>query len=652
MLLNRKEKILDIKSGDVTGNGVDDEVYITACLNETCKYRSYLTLKEKISGKVHNIGIDEEYYKFEIMLESFKDPCKKDIFLRCIGDGYGGHVRGKIFSYEDGRLAEIFDSEVFCEKNKLSAFYKNDYEIEVRNSERNKKYFISIRENYKYYLDFVYDKNGKVKHGKEKVNIGRVFECYPFYKFGSEVSSLSISQKILGQADTDYIADVESIVKWEEEDFMIINQTVNIKGNLINQNYRGSDICVNEGCFKIIKGREEVNEEVNNIIKKEFNIDDHDFRYIRYDIDLNNDGEDEVFIYLKDWYFCTVKGCKALVLKKDNNSYKVIGSFENLIYPIIVSNTETNGYKELILYISGMGIENGYRKAKFDNGKYTGNIFLENVISLNDLQIENVKGYLLGEYYQEGDGKFVIDTKIKRKDLAEIVKNFINKGSEILFTSETDVDKDGNREIIAAYRYAKGLYLVIIEESDGQWGLIDVIKGKGYNVNKIIIAPLEDGKYHLIVVWEMSDIWSTLDVYSKDKYGLYNYLEISKPFNNLEVEDIDGNGLFEIIIWNRDSGDAYKIDIYRVQNNNLIKARELYEKYFKDIVKYYKGLVNKNPSSPIYWYYLSESQFIAGYLEDALKSINMDLSFQYPYYSKEDALLFKEKIEGKLKKQK
>lgn len=414
MDLNKYDKIIDYDSGDLTGDGNKEEVYIVSCLGAVCEQNNFLLVNNKRTGNIYEFPLEKDHYKFDMQLISFRDSIKKEIFLRSISESFGGYVKCQIFSFENNRIVEIFNSNTFFKENKIMAFYRNNYELEVLNYERNKKYFVVLRENYKYYLDFVYDNSGKVKHEKEKANISRVWECYPFYQMGNKVASISILQKILGQSDSDNICYVQSIVGWKNKEFKIINQTVNLEGRSINQNYRN-----------------------------------------------------------------------------------------------------------------------------------------------------------LEEYYGTNEGKVIIDTKIKRLNLVEVVKRFINKDSEVLFANEVDINNDGNKEIIAAYRYAKGLYLIILEEVKGEWGLVDIIKGHGYNAN-----------------------------------------------------------------------------------NNLVNARDLYEKYFENLIKYYSRLVDKNPSVPIYWYYLSNSQFISGTLEDALKSINMDLSFQYPYPSKEDALLLKEKIEVRLKKEK
>ena len=242
MLENNNEKIIDYKLGDVTGDGINDEVYIMSCAFNQCLNRHWLLIKEGNSERVLRYELTENNYNFEVHLEHFKDTSKLDIFIRSIGDCFGGCVKGQILTYEGNELKEIFNTNDFYEKNKVSAFYRDDYKVEVLNYERNKKYIVDIKENFKYYLDFVYSGDGKVKEGKEKANISSVWGCNSYYPMGSEVANLSIVQKVIGQAATDNIGLIESTLKWQGNSFNIIDQTVILKGNFINQNNRSKEI--------------------------------------------------------------------------------------------------------------------------------------------------------------------------------------------------------------------------------------------------------------------------------------------------------------------------------------------------------------------------------------------------------------------------
>ena len=90
MLENNNEKIIDYKLGDVTGDGINDEVYIMSCAFNKCLNRHWLLIKEGNSGRVVRYELEENNYNFEVHLEPFRDPNKLDIFIRSIGDCFGG----------------------------------------------------------------------------------------------------------------------------------------------------------------------------------------------------------------------------------------------------------------------------------------------------------------------------------------------------------------------------------------------------------------------------------------------------------------------------------------------------------------------------------------------------------------------------------
>lgn len=246
MLDNNNEKIIDYKLGDVTGDGINDEVYIMSCAFTQCINKYYLVIKEGNSDKVLNYELQENNYKFEFDLVYFKDKNKKEIFIRSIDECFGGCIKGQVLTYERGGLKEIFNSNEFYEENKISAFYRENYKVEVLNYERNKKYIVDIKENLDYYLDFVYYCDGKVKEGKEKANISSVWGCNSYYPMGSQVANISIIQKVIGQSDTDNICLIESTLKWQDKSFNIVHQIVILNGNFINQNNRSEEKCNNE----------------------------------------------------------------------------------------------------------------------------------------------------------------------------------------------------------------------------------------------------------------------------------------------------------------------------------------------------------------------------------------------------------------------
>jgi tetratricopeptide (TPR) repeat protein len=93
----------------------------------------------------------------------------------------------------------------------------------------------------------------------------------------------------------------------------------------------------------------------------------------------------------------------------------------------------------------------------------------------------------------------------------------------------------------------------------------------------------------------------------------------------LEVEDMPGvngrDGRVEMALWIHDTGEAYRVHVYRWKQGKLVPALDVYPYYFKKVAAYYQRKTEENPFGAFYWYYLADAQFKAGWHRQALKSI-------------------------------
>jgi len=211
-----------------------------------------------------------------------------------------------------------------------------------------------------------------------------------------------------------------------------------------------------------------------------------------------------------------------------------------------------------------------------------------------------------------------------------------------------DLDGDGVIELVGAYYWQGEVYIIVLKCSYNDWYVADTIKGKGYNITYFGVAPIISRKENnLIVGWQVGAIWSDLSVYEWTNKGLKDLINGNKYFSRIEVEDIKGtqgsDGLYELALWSHDTGDAYKVDIYRWMNGKLILASDLYSQYFKRVANYYHKLLEKKDSTT-YWYYLADAQIKTGNTKEALKSIDRALGYEYPYPSKEELVSLKNQI--------
>jgi hypothetical protein len=94
-------------------------------------------------------------------------------------------------------------------------------------------------------------------------------------------------------------------------------------------------------------------------------------RYLWGRVDLNDDGREEVFVYLLGSIFCGTGGCNLLLFQDDDEKgYSLINSFPISRLPVIVSAEKNAGWRNLIRLESGGGAPSSYLTHTFDGTRY------------------------------------------------------------------------------------------------------------------------------------------------------------------------------------------------------------------------------------------------------------------------------------------
>ncbi|WP_409345414.1 Gmad2 immunoglobulin-like domain-containing protein [Paenibacillus sp. MBLB4367] len=215
-----------------------------------------------------------------------------------------------------------------------------------------------------------------------------------------------------------------------------------------------------------------------------------------------------------------------------------------------------------------------------------------------------------------------------------------------------DVDGDGRTEIVAVYKEKGEMYVTVLKLHDGVWRRMAVVKGRGYNVTDLIAAPIAGGKGQTIAIgWQIGSIWSELDLLQWTPKGFQHLLPKEMYYSRLEVEDMPGpegkDDNAELALWVHDTGNAYKIEVYRWTEGGLVPAPDLYPYYFKKVIPYYESLLKEYPDFTIYWYDLADAQAKAGMREAAIQSIDRALSYPNPYPGREKLLQMKKELQDR-----
>lgn len=115
------------------------------------------------------------------------------------------------------------------------------------------------------------------------------------------------------------------------------------------------------------------NQELEESIKKVIDLASNELKETRYYynyIDLDGDGQNEVFVQLVGMFVSGTGGDTGLLFRQRNGHYEHIQSFKLVRNPIIVSSERSNGWRDLIMEMSGGGAEATQVKLRFDGKNY------------------------------------------------------------------------------------------------------------------------------------------------------------------------------------------------------------------------------------------------------------------------------------------
>lgn len=88
-------------------------------------------------------------------------------------------------------------------------------------------------------------------------------------------------------------------------------------------------------------------------------------------MDLNGDGRSEFVVYVVS--DCGSGGCPMLILQPTGSGFRTVSRHTLVNNPIVISNTKTNGWRDIVLYVAGGGAKPSYHILKFDGSTYPSN---------------------------------------------------------------------------------------------------------------------------------------------------------------------------------------------------------------------------------------------------------------------------------------
>lgn len=228
-----KSTIVSYASGDVDGDGIPDNVYLTGIKTPNSPFIQNITLEIQngMTGEFTNIALsDNAGYNPTLFLGDFTGNRVDDILIGIDSGGSGGIMYYYIYSFINNKAQLLFDFNVYNELYKYDVSYKDNYKVEVISKTNNQKYLIDISNRGPDYLSEIYYENGKLK---SQINgfVNPISGLYPVDFDSNKVYELLAYQKIAGRYNADSLGYVLNTLKWEKNIFDLDNQYVAIFGS-------------------------------------------------------------------------------------------------------------------------------------------------------------------------------------------------------------------------------------------------------------------------------------------------------------------------------------------------------------------------------------------------------------------------------------
>ena len=234
-LVASQPSIVAFAQGDVTGDGVSDNVYLTGVRTPDSPFIQQITLvvQDGSNGKVTYTPLqDNAGYNPILFLGDFTGNKVNEILISIDSGGSGGIMYHFVYSYLNNVARILFNYRAYNELYSYTVTFQDNYKVEVVSIQNKMKYIIDISNRDKGYLDEIYQAGGKLKQPITGF-VNPLSGLYPVDFDGNHVYELLAYQKIAGRYNADALGYVLNTLAWSGNRFALSDQNVAIFGSSI-----------------------------------------------------------------------------------------------------------------------------------------------------------------------------------------------------------------------------------------------------------------------------------------------------------------------------------------------------------------------------------------------------------------------------------
>jgi hypothetical protein len=127
--------------------------------------------------------------------------------------------------------------------------------------------------------------------------------------------------------------------------------------------------------------------DVLGIVAEQYGEIDPDAHAFPASTDINGDGRPEIVVHIAGPVLCGTGGCTTVVYTPTDAGYHLVAEIAPTKPPIQVSPRETNGWRNLLVHVSGGGLEAAYdAELTYDGAQYPPNPTGPGILRAEDTQ--------------------------------------------------------------------------------------------------------------------------------------------------------------------------------------------------------------------------------------------------------------------------
>jgi hypothetical protein len=225
--------IVSFIRGDVTGDGIPDDVFLTGIKTPDSPFIQNITLvvRDGGTGTSRSVALPAENagYNPTLYLNDFTGDGVYDILISITSGGSGGITYYYIYSFVNNIPRLIFNYNVYNQEFQYEVTYRDYYKVDVVSKINSTRYVLDISYKGPEYLSEIYNSDGKLKSPISGF-VNPLSGLYPVDFDANRVYELLAFQKVAGRYNADSLGYIQNILKWENNRFILDRQFLAIFG--------------------------------------------------------------------------------------------------------------------------------------------------------------------------------------------------------------------------------------------------------------------------------------------------------------------------------------------------------------------------------------------------------------------------------------